>query len=140
MARANKIDELGLGSEILELASKGKSSREIVAILAAKGYAISQPSVARYLASVRRERAEATKAIVRDHIRATVPSDLAALDTIIAQEMAWFRDESRKLSERLAVAKELRQTIDTKLKYSGAGEEAAAVVGPLVIVRDRQGD
>lgn len=121
MARPNKIDQLNLAEDVLELALT-KTSREISAILKAKhGVDVSHVAVARYIQGMRKERAEATKAVVQEHIRATVPTDLQTLDQIIAQEVDWFKSVDLDIAAKLAVAKELRQTIDTKLKYSGAG-------------------
>jgi len=128
MARASKIERLGLGERILAMAAEGKSSREIAACLAAENISLSQPSIIRFLSSVRKERAETTKAIVEERLRANLPRDLDILDDVIRQEKEWFDSEQLSLSQRVMVAKELRQAIDTKLKYSGAGEQEQQIV------------
>ncbi len=121
MGRPNKIDQNGLAEVVLELAVT-KTSRQIAEILKREhGVDIGHVAVARYIQGIRQERAEATKALVQETIKATVPRDLEILDEMIEQERGWFRDPELKLGERLLVARELRQTIDTKLKYSGAG-------------------
>ena len=86
------------------------------------GIDVSAEAIRQFLKGIRQDRAEQTKALVQEHIRATAPGDLKTLDLIIAQEKEWFESEGLKISEKLAIAKELRQTIDTKLKYSGAAE------------------
>lgn len=121
VARPNKIDQNGLSEVVLELATT-KTSRQIAEILKCNhGVEIGHVAVARYIQGVRQERAEQTKALVQEKIKATVPRDLEILDEMIAQEHTWFKSPSLDVGEKLAVAKELRQTIDTKLKYSGAG-------------------
>ena len=128
MALTSKIERLGLGERILAMAGEGKSSREIAARLAAENISLSQPSIIRFLSSVRKERSETTKAIVEERIRANLPRDLDILDDVIHKEKEWFDSEQLTLSQRVMVAKELRQAIDTKLKYSGAGEQEQQVI------------
>jgi hypothetical protein len=125
---AGLIEKNGLAEKVLCL-SATKSARDIEAILLAEdGVTISYRSIANFVKDVRQERAEATRALVQEHIKATVPTDLETLDMLINREREWFNDEGLKVSEKLMVAKELRQTIDTKLKYSGAGEMGDQVV------------
>lgn len=128
MARPNKIEQFGLGEKVLAL-SVTKTSREIAAILKEEnGVDISHAAIARYIQDVRKERVEATRAAVQEHIKATLPGDLQLLDEIIAQEREWFKDPSLKISQKLLVAKELRQAIDTKLRHSGASEASGVIV------------
>ncbi|NPV80728.1 MAG: hypothetical protein HPY52_10710 [Firmicutes bacterium] len=121
MARPNKIDQNGLSEVVLEMATT-MTSRQISEKLKREyGVDISYVAVARYIKDVRQERAEQTKALVQEKIKATVPRDLDILDELIAQELGWFKAGEMEINDKLVVAKELRQTIDTKLKYSGAG-------------------
>lgn len=123
MAALSKIDSLGLGEFVLELAGHGKGSRDIAQELEhVHNVKIAYTSVNNWLKSVRKERAETTKAVVQDAIKATVPRDLEILDEQIAQMDAWRKDDSLKISDRLYVISEQRKTISEKLKYSGAGE------------------
>lgn len=120
------IEKNGLTEKVLGL-SATMSSREISALLKAEhGVNISYQAINNFVKGVRAERAEQTKAIVQEHIKATMPTDLDTLDRLIKQELEWFDDPEQKhnlkISEKLQVAKELRQTIDTKLRYSGAAE------------------
>lgn len=121
MARPNKIDQHGLSEVVLGLATT-MTSRQISEKLKQEyGVDVSHVAVARYIKDIRQERAEQTKALVQDKIKATVPRDLDILDELIAQELEWFKGGDMEIIDKLSVAKELRQTIDTKLKYSGAG-------------------
>jgi len=121
MARPNKIDQNNLSEVVLELATT-KTSRQIAEYLKQKyGVEIGYGAVARYIKEIRQERAEQTKALVQEKIKVTVPRDLDILDELIAQELNWFKSAEIDIGGKLVVAKELRQTIDTKLKYSGAG-------------------
>lgn len=133
MGRPNKIDQLNLAEKVLCLAAT-KTSREISAILAQDDKVdISHVAVARYIKGMREERAEQTRALVQEHIRGTVPTDLQTLDELVAELTALFREKNKEgkpahdLTERLKVARELRQAIDTKLKYSGAGPPVASL-------------
>lgn len=124
MASLSKIDSLGLGEYVLQLAGEGKGSRDIAEMLnTVKGVKISYVSVASWLKSVRKERAETTKAVVQETIKATVPRDLEILDEQIAQMDAWRKDDRLKIGDRLCVISEQRKTIAEKLKYSGASEQ-----------------
>lgn len=121
MARPNKIDQHGLSEVVLGLATT-MTSRQISEKLQQEyGVDVSHVAVARYIKDIRQERAEQTKALVQEKIKATVPRDLDILDELIAQELEWFKGGDMEIIDKLSVAKELRQTIDTKLKYSGAG-------------------
>ena len=123
MAALNKIDTLGIGEFVLELSGQGKGSREIAQELErVHNVKIAYTSVNNWLKSVRQERAETTKAVVQEAIKATVPRDMEILDEQIAQMDAWRKDERLKIGDRLCVISEQRKTIAEKLKYSGAGE------------------
>lgn len=139
MASINKIDSLGLGEYVLQVAGEGKGSREIAALLdTVKGVKVSHASVNSWLKSVRKERAETTKAVVQEAIKATVPRDLEILDEQILQMDVWRRDDSLKISDRLQVIKEQRATIAEKLKHSGAGEDTSKELNISVSIEDAE--
>ncbi|NPV72111.1 MAG: hypothetical protein HPY55_16010 [Firmicutes bacterium] len=128
MGRPNKIEQAGLLDKVLELAVH-HGSREIAQILKRDyGLEVSHVSVHKLIKGIRKEQAERVKAVVQEHVSATLPRDLDILDEVIRKEKEWFDREDLKISEKLLVAKELRQAIDTKLKYSGAGEQEAQIV------------
>lgn len=108
-----------VGQRILELAPK-MSNRGIASQLKSEGIELSHTAVANFIKEQRQERAEVTKTIVQEHIRTTVPRDLQILEEARDQLDLWRRDESLRVSERLQVIRELRATIDTRLKYAGA--------------------
>ncbi|WP_094603452.1 hypothetical protein SPSIL_015070 [Sporomusa silvacetica DSM 10669] len=131
MASLSKIDSLGIGEYVLRLAGEGKGSREIAELLnTVKGVKISYVSVNTWLKSVRKERAETTKAVVQDKIKATVPTDLDILESIRDQlnNYRLGKDENGdqitiKTSEKLLCIDRLNKVIDTRLKYSGADDK-----------------
>ncbi len=128
MARPNKIDQLGLAEKVLSLAAT-KTTREIARILKDEdGADISHVAVARYIQGIRQERAEATRALVQEAVRATVPRDIEILAEIIDQAYAWYTDPNLKISEKLQVMKPLLQAIEIQLRYSGAGDAGTTVV------------
>ena len=109
--------------------SASHSNAEICSVLCAEfGVSVTEEAVRKFLRGVRQERAEQTKALVHETVRATLPGDLQILNDVIRKEKEWFDCDDLKLSERVMVAKELRQAIDTKLKYSGAGEQEQQIV------------
>lgn len=138
MARVSKIEQNNLAAEVLEL-SLTHTTRDIAEILQRDhGIDISHNAIAKWLKGTRQERREQTKAVVQEHIKATVPRDLELLDAIIddlrqiyfSEKPAAVLDPNGELREvhylplgdKLAVSREIRQTVATKLKYSGAGE------------------
>jgi len=110
-----------VGERIMALAPT-MSNRQIAEELGKDGIDISYTRVWRYINSQRKERAEQTKAIVREHIRTTVPTDLEILQEIRDQLNEWRKDDSLRVSERLMVIDRLNKVIDTRLKFSGAEE------------------
>lgn len=110
-----------IGEKIMSLAPS-HSNRQIAAALEQAGIRLSHTSVAKFIRSQRKERAEQTKAIVQEHIRVTVPTDLQILQEIRDQLNEWRKDDSLRVSERLMVIDRLNKVIDTRLKFSGAEE------------------
>ena len=128
MSRLTKIEALGLGNRVLTMAGEGKSSREIVSILAREGIPVSQPSAIRFLNAVRRDRAAVTRAVVSEHLKDTLSTDLEILQEIRDTLLAWWRSEGLRVSERLLVMDRLLKVIDTRMKYSGAGDEDRTII------------
>ncbi|RJQ58024.1 MAG: hypothetical protein C4530_11465 [Desulfobacteraceae bacterium] len=104
MAKINKVEQLQLGERVLELSAAGLSTAKIADVVSRelKDESISQRSIARYLKEVREDRASETRAVVQEHIKATVPVDLLALDEAesyhlaIARNHGWDPGEIRK--------------------------------------------
>jgi predicted transcriptional regulator len=121
---AGKIEKLGLVKRIEELIMAGTNSSEgIAAALKAEGYAISQPTISRYLKRTREERREETQKIISDHVQATVPADLTALETMEAQCLAWAQEENDSFAHRLAgrnIAQNLTAWLDRILTINPA--------------------
>ncbi len=141
MARPSKIDQLGLAEKVLSLALT-RTSREISAILKAEDKAdVSHVAVARYIKGVRQERAEQTKALVQDAIKATVPRDLQILEQVRDQLDDWRRDPKMKIKQKLQVIDRLRKVLDLRLKYSGAGEGPGDLLDAIIAAyQDRTAD
>ena len=99
----SKIESLGLAKRIEELISSGvHSSPAISAALKKEGFKVSQPTVSRWLKHVRETRTDATQKIIADHVEKTVPADLAALEKMEAQCLAWAHEENDAFACRLA--------------------------------------
>ncbi|HEY3315195.1 MAG TPA: hypothetical protein VGL40_07990 [Bacillota bacterium] len=131
MASISKIDRHGLGAKVTEL-SLTKSSREIARILKDEdGVDVSHKGVACWLKQVRAERRDATKAAVQEHIKKSIPKDLELLDHLIEDLRQHYEGEKvdkdgqrihLDLGDKLAVAREIRHAVATKLRFSGALE------------------
>ncbi len=136
--KISKIERYGLADRVLEL-SLTKTTREMAEIIKAeKGVDISHKAIAVWLKGTRQERREQTKAVVEEHIKATVPKDLELLDAIIDDlRQIYFSEKSTvvydannephevkglELVNKLPVAREIRHAVATKLRFSGAGE------------------
>lgn len=124
MAAQNKIEKYGLAERILALAAQPdattlKIAEVVTGELRARGVAdsISQPTVSRFLKAVRQERGEQTRQIVHDHIKATVPADLAALDEIEAWLLEVFRDHRRSLAR---IRQEFVAALASKKRWGAA--------------------
>jgi len=104
MPGTNKIVKWNLQKTVEELISSGtaKTSVAIAAALTEKGFKISQPTVSRYLKEEKESRKEETKKIVGDHVRATVPADLTALETMESKCLEWAGEENPAMANRLA--------------------------------------
>jgi hypothetical protein len=134
MAKVNKIVQHNLEDRVLVLAGEGKSSALIAQIITAElngADTISQPTVSRWLKTTREERSNQTKQIVHDHIKATVPEDLKALDEVEGFMLALFRNKGidEKTGEEIKTTHDLRtqiecgmkavKIIETKLRFAG---------------------
>jgi hypothetical protein len=140
MPAISKIEKFNLSDRILGLSGLGKTSAEIAEIVTSEAdgkYRISQPTVARWLKSVRQERSEQTKQLVHDHIKEHVPADLQALEDLEAEYLHIFNSKKEvkdkspdplfeyefELKTRMAAGDRIVKIIDTKLRYAGLLED-----------------
>lgn len=112
---------------ILKLAAQGLSGRKIAE---RPEIQVSFNTVNRFLKDRRRERAEATKDIVRGHLAATLPTDLEMLDKL-TRRLEVMRGEAEQMglagfNMEMQVIDRQVKTIALKLRYSGADEDDAA--------------
>jgi transposase len=124
MPRLTKVEQYKLEKEVLDWSGQGMSSREISEKIAEKNLVVSYGAIASFLKSVRKERAETSRAIVQEHMQKTLPDDLELLDEMNQELAEWFKDESLSKRERLRIYDSLLRGIDMKLKNSGAGENS----------------
>lgn len=102
--------------------SVNNSNRQIETILSKQGIKLSNVSICKVINLHRKERAEATKETINEHIKKTVTTDLDILEETRDKLHKWFKDEELRVTERLMVFDRLNKVIDTRLKYSGAEE------------------
>jgi hypothetical protein len=116
------IEKAGLVSVVAGLLPT-HTNAEIVGILAEEhGVQIGFRAVENYTARLRRETMERARVAVQEATQPTVARDVDALETMISTMLGWFKDESLRRSERLLVGRELRQTVDVKLRHATGGE------------------
>jgi hypothetical protein len=133
MPTVNKILKYELGPRTIELSvshTTGQIADILKEDLSRRGISdtISQPTVARFLRTIREERSDQAKAIVHEYLKATLPSDLHLLDEALGFHVAIARDQGegtegspagRTLEERSSAWMKAKNIIETKLKYSG---------------------
>lgn len=127
MGRPTKLDSAAK-KRILELAPNHSLS-EIAEALAAEGIEVGRSTVSRFLKAEWKGRAEETRGIVQDKLRAGVTTDLDVLERMRNTLDNWWQGlntdgtEMRpppRVSERLMVIDRLTTILDKRLKYSGA--------------------
>ncbi len=140
MAQLNEIEKLGLTEKVIRLSST-KSAREIKDILKDEDNAtISHVTISKYIREIRQERQEATKAAIAETVTPGLTSDLEFFDEMLETYRELFRSYSGKESKNkkiglggeklrdatkvdpmnlIAVGKEYRATIETKVKIAG---------------------
>ena len=98
------------------------STRQVSAILNEQGIKLSNVSIAKIVNEHRRERAGNTKEAVQEQIIKTVMTDLEILEDMRNQLNDFRRSPELRISEKLLCIDRLNKVIDTRLKYSGAGD------------------
>jgi len=124
--QTNRIEKTGCAKVVMELSLR-HTIGEIVDILGEEhGVKVGYNTVRRFLAAVRRERAEQTRQVVLEHIKRTVPRDLDILDKMIFKLEREF-DEARGRDVPM-MSKALLDTVKTKLDYCGAEKHEGVTV------------
>ena len=126
---AKKIEASGHADEILQLAARGKSARDIEDhLFSTYEYKVSHATITKFIKSVRDERSEATKSVIQEHVAATVPSDLDYLHELVLDMRDMYKDQMVRDGDKVAAGRLMMQAVDTLLKYSGAAEPQAVAV------------
>jgi len=120
MAAASKITPQ-LIAQIMGLSAL-HSNRQIEAILSEQGIKLSNVSIAKIVKEHRRDRSGQTKEAVQVQIVKTVMTDLDILEDMRTQLNEYRKSPNLRISEQLQCIDRLNKVIDTRLKYSGAGE------------------
>lgn len=102
--------------------SATQSNRQIETTLSTQGIKLSNVTIGKIVKENRADRAAATKEVVFEHIKKTVVTDLDILEEMRNQLNDYRTSEKLKISEQLQCIDRLNKVIDTRLKYSGAGE------------------
>lgn len=122
--KLNRIDAHNLGGKVLEWSvEKGMSIRTIrERLIEHYGLTVSTGAIGEYLKSVRDQRAAITQTVLQEYLAKSVTDDLDILTEIIADLRARFATDLQ-LDARLRVVKELRATVEARLKHSGAADQ-----------------
>jgi transposase len=113
--RRSKIETLGLSEDVQALVASGLSARRIATRLSNEHpeAEISESTVTRYVARVRKEASGEAFQKIKDHVDRVVPDDLNALEEMESQSLEWAREAGQDRVERMAdAAFEIRGEID----------------------------
>jgi len=102
MARINKIDQFNLGPRVMALVEDGQTTSQIAVQLTLEGFAMSQPTVSRWLKVQREKNADNATRVFADHVDKELPKDLEALESIEVQCLEWAKETIAHKVERLA--------------------------------------
>ena len=98
------------------------SIRQIQTVLDSQGIKLSSATIGNLIKANRDERAGMTQEVVFEHIKKTVVTDLDILEDMRNQLNEYRANPDLKVSEKLQCIDRLNKVIDTRLKYSGAGD------------------
>jgi len=104
MSRPLKVEKLGIGDKVQELAASGKSPHEIAAILKSDGYDVSPNAVSRYLANSHSEIFAAISGVPRSRIFSN-------------KNYVWFGDKQLDVTNRYVYFEQL-ENIDSTVSMS----------------------
>ena len=107
---------------LLERAAASSESAEQLAswLSATHGIVICARAVRKRVAQVRLDRAEATKAIVREKLAREVPDDLARLEVMAAKAWSMAKKNEKDPKVWALLVEQVRKITETKLHFSGA--------------------
>ncbi len=130
MGKTTKIEQQGLAETVQELMSQGITTRAAVTekLVSEYGADVSEATVGRYLAKVRRAAENQAYKTITDHVNKTVPDDLEALEEMEKQALEWSREAGASQTERAADAAEKIAGELDEWKERLAGEKDAQVV------------
>lgn len=97
----NKIEAWGLGKQIYDMLTDGFSAKKIHEKLQEKGYALSYPSVARWIKGSNSEIQESIRATFSDHIQKNLPTDLKALEELESISLEWSKENKKTFSQKV---------------------------------------
>jgi triphosphoribosyl-dephospho-CoA synthetase len=112
---------------VRRLGSEGKSNRAIAAHLGTLGIKTTHAAVGRIRQEQREEQSAIAKEVVREQLAPTLTADVKRLERLVRNAMrrvAGRGPNARPDDDAFCrLAEQARKLIDTKLKYSGAGDE-----------------
>lgn len=123
--------------EVLKQLAKGQSQRAVAEwVKRHYGISISQPAIAKIAKTARSMRADVAKVVVREKVAGALTGDLDVLEEQVARLKRLAKKSYRHALEYpseaqpfLNVSRELRETIEQRLKRSGADEPDEPLLG-----------
>jgi hypothetical protein len=108
MPKTCKIDQMGLSETVQRLMAEGVTTRADMTerLRSEHGADVSEATVGRYMARVRRAAEGEAFAYIQDHVNRTVPDDMEALEEMERTALDWSREAGASQSERAALAAE----------------------------------
>ena len=106
MPKTCKIEQLGLSDTVQSLMADGVTTRAEMRekLVSEYGADVSEATVGRYMAKIRRVAENEAFHTIQDHVNRTVPDDLDALEEMEKQCLEWSREAGCDVAERTASA------------------------------------
>lgn len=123
--------------EVLKQLAKGQSQRAVAEWVKRRyGIAISQPAIAKIAKTARTVRADVAKLVVREKVAGALTGDLDVLEEQVVRLKKLARKSFRHATKYpqeaqpfLNISRELRETVEQRLKRSGADEPDEPLLG-----------
>ncbi len=123
--------------EVLKLLARGQSQRAVAEwVKRHYGVSISQPAIAKIAKSARTVRADVAKVVIRDKVAGALTGDLDVLEQqvrrlkrLTGKAFKHALKYPRESQSFLNISRELRETIEQRIKRSGADEPDEPLLG-----------
>jgi len=136
---ATKIDKHKLGPRIIALmTTESLNETQVAERLTAEGFAITQPTVSRWLKENRESSGERAHKIFLDHVEQELPKDLTALENLETLCLSWSQEEVAEKVERILTWRRVLDNLDSMAQTilaAGADPKERIVAAKSIVKR-----